>query len=402
MGKIKNIILSIKDNWKAMLFAVVYVACFFMMIAWSFEITKKVKGTNYAIFSPLLLCIALLSALSLITKLILHLAFKEEANQIARKPSIVFIPIGIFVAISAILNLSSTVPIPFDTRSELGIFTSLFAIPAYFILLIMTGMFLLLVSFIAFALLRFLIAHTKAMIIIFLLSSLLWFASLGNIYLPVNIHIGNINNPQITFQDILSMNLRGSSFQITSTFFIYNEKIYAYVFQNPNYNNSGDEFFVVDLQGKSKKVISNSDEMRLAQFLHIDNNEAYYYTMFKDSINKINLETGDISVVFKFEESFFATEYEKARQKLYEINPEFQKAIYGDYKIEDDYYLYSYYPRTVTVKNIKTNKTTECKDTIYWNIEDSVLYLLRGEEEDTGIYDYSNIKNIRVDKIILE
>lgn len=401
MKKIKDIILSARSNWKVILFAIVYVISFLFMISLSFGITEYVKGFDYAIYSPLLLCIALLSIISIIAKLILTIVFKDEADQVAKNSSIVFIPIGILSAITFVLIFLFNIPIPINNNNELGIFISLFAVPAYIILLIMIGMFFLSISFIAFGLLRFVIKHTKAVFILFVTSSVIWFVSLGNITLPININIGSINNPQITFQDILSMNFTDGP-EIRNTFFIHNEKIYAYISHNSNYSNFGDEFFVVDLQGKNKKVISNSDEMRLAQFIHIDNNEAYYYTMYSDRINKINLDTGDITVIFEFEDEFFPLEYELVRQKLYDLKPEFQNSYTGDYIVEDDYYTESYYPRTITVKNIKTNEVTAYEDTIHWNIEDSILYLLRGVRKDTGIYDYSSIKNIHVDKILLE
>jgi len=43
----KNIFTSIKSNWKAMLFAVVYTACFFITIACSFGINDYIKGGDY-------------------------------------------------------------------------------------------------------------------------------------------------------------------------------------------------------------------------------------------------------------------------------------------------------------------------------------------------------------------
>jgi len=402
MNFVEKVINLIKNNWKAMLFSVVYVFGFFMMVAFSFGINDYIKGGDYAIFSPLLMCTALLSILSLIAKFILNLIFKEKANDVAKKSSIILIPIGILITITTIGGILLNVGIPFDNSSELSTVMSIFIVPAYFIFLIMMGMFFLLVTFISFALLRFAIKHTKAVIIIFFASSILWFVSLGNIYIPNNFSIGNINNPQTTLQDIISMG--EGSYNVVNTFFIHNDKIYAYVFQKAHYNNRGDEFFVVDLQGKNKKVISNSDEIRLAQFIYVDNNEAYYYTMYTNSINKINLETGDISIIFEFKENeggWWYVQYEQAEQKFYQIKPQFKKAT--NYKIEDEYYnSYYFEPRTITVKNTKTNKITEHNNVIYWNVDGSILYLLYGEKKESELYYSGNIKNIHVDKIILE
>ncbi len=397
----KNIITSIKSNWKAMLFAVIYDICFLVMVVCSFRINDYIKGGDYAIFSPLLMCTALLAVLSIVAKFILNLVFKEKANQIANKSSVALIAIGIIVTILTIISFLSIIPIPYVNDGGLGTAISLFAVPTYFVLLIMISMFLLLVTFISFALLRFVIKHTKIVIVIFLISSILWFISLDNIYLPNNISIGNINNPQTTFQDILSMN-EGSN-KVTNSFFIHNDKIYAYIFQKSHYNDYGDEFFVVDLQGKNKKVISNSDKMRLAQFIYIDNDEAYYYTMFTNSINKINLETGDISIIFEIKvDGGYAVNYNEAEQKFYEMKPQFKKTSYENYKIEDEYYLQYYDPRTISVKNIKNNKITEYNNVIHLYIEDSTLYLICGEKNNSQLYYSGNIKNIHVDKIILE
>ena len=397
----KNIFTSIKSNWKAMLFAVVYTTCFFITIACSFGINDYIKGGDYAIFSPLLMCTALLAVLSIIAKFVLKLVFKEKANQIASKSSIALIPIGILVTISMILSFLLNMPIPFINDGGLGTVISIFAVPAYFIVLIMLCMFFLFVTFIAFVLLRFVIKYTKTVIVIFLISSILWFTSLGNIYLPNDISIGNINNPQTTFQDILSMN-EGSN-EVTNTFFIHNDKMYAYVFQKANYNNYGDEFFAVDSQGKNKKVISNSEKMCLAQFIYIDNDDAYYYSMFTNSINKINLETGDICTILEVgDDSNFALNYNEAQQKFYEMKPQFKKTSYENYNIEDAYYPYNHEPRTISVKNIKTNKITEYNNVIHWNIEGSTLYLLCGEKKNSELYYSGNIQNIHLDKFILE
>ena len=69
-------------------------------------------------------------------------------------------------------------------------------------------------------------------------------------------------------------------------YFIYNDKIYYYKYES--YNNSEkqiDKFFSANFDGTENKQIVSSNELRLADFYFVYDNEAYYHTTFYDAVN---------------------------------------------------------------------------------------------------------------------
>lgn len=81
-------------------------------------------------------------------------------------------------------------------------------------------------------------------------------------------------------------------------YFIYNDKIYYYKYES--YNNSEkqiDKFFSANFDGTENKQIVSSNELRLADFYFVYDNEAYYHTTFYDENKKINLKTGKITTL---------------------------------------------------------------------------------------------------------
>ncbi len=396
LTKVKSFVMN---QWKAIVFSILYLVCFFMLIAMSFEINASIKGGDYAIFSPLFLSMSLLALLSIAMSYCLKFFLKERADEILRKSSWVIMISGMLFTIVLISSILSSTGIPIDDSSEFGKMLSLFIVPLYFVILIMMGLFSFAVTLIAFVLLRLSQKHIKFVVAILIISSILWFVSLGNIYVPKNISVGKINNPQVTYQDILSMGDYSENY--VNTFFMHDNKMYAYIYGKNPYNDGGDEFFVVDQNGKNKKVISNSEQLRFAQFIYIEEDEAYYYTMYTNSINAINLETGEITKVMDVElNGGFAVTYSEAKQQFFTQNPEFESKQKVNYQIEDDYYGASYYdPRAITVRTIKTNETNIYQNVIHWNIDGTTLYLLCGEKKSNDLYYSGNIKGIYIKKI---
>lgn len=79
-------------------------------------------------------------------------------------------------------------------------------------------------------------------------------------------------------------------YDTSSYYFIYNDKIYYYVWEGLN-----DKLFAMNLDGTGNKKIAETDELRYANFYFVYNNEAYYYTTFYKENKKINLATGQIT-----------------------------------------------------------------------------------------------------------
>ena len=404
MKIIKKFIYSLKKNWKLITFAIIYIFCFFFMFGIAFDINSKVKGSRYSLYSILFLSTALLSFLPLLAKQILQKIFGEEAHKVAKRTSIALIPIGIISGILTMISFFSNVPSPLEgVTTEFGQVLAVFIFPIYILFPIIIGGLFVLISFIAFSLLRLVMRNTKVIVGVFLASSVLWFFSLGNINLPISIHTSRINNPQVTFQNMLFMNLGYEN--IDNSFFIRDDKIYAYVFGIEEHNNRGDEFFSADLEGKNIEVISNSERMRYAQFLHVDNNEAYYHTTVGNSINKINLDTGRFLLYIYLKKIISLEMQEKTTKnpkKRYTKYIQSLKTIHDNYEIEDVNSVLPYMPKTISVRNIKTNEKVEYDNTIHWNFDGSVLYLLRGKRENFDIYAETSIIDIHVDKIMLE
>jgi len=377
----------VKENWKSMIFSIFYMLAFIITILFIGIINSTVKDGNSGRISELLLSIAVLSIFSIIMKDILNLVFKDKAIEVAKKSSVVLILIGAAVTIIVVAGLISKLGIPtFDTSSELGILTLMFILPMYFGLLIIITILFILVTFLAFGLLRLVIKYTKIITVVFLISTILYFVSLLDIF-----NIVSKQDTQKILQDIIEMEY--GSYDLQNTYFIHNDMIYAYICGEKNYNDYGDEFFCIDFNGENKKIISNSEEMRMAQFIHISGDEAYYYTMYTNSIDKINLSTGEISIIHTFEEregGRLQVHYEYAKQKFYEIMPQYKELSNSKYKIETNY-------KTISVTNIQNGKTDEYKEVVYYKLEDNILYIIFAKE-------INNIKleNIDVEKIVLE
>jgi len=397
ISKIANLI---KENWKAMIFAIVYVFGFLMSIAFSFGINGSIKE-DFSIFSLLLLLTALLSILAIIAKFLLNLFLKEKANDVANKSSLMVIIIGIFSVIAVIGSIVAAVSMHFSNPNEYEKVMLIFLVPAFFILLMLLGLFMFFITFIAFALLRFAIKYKKTIITLFLVSVTLWPFSL----IFTNNAKEESNNPQVIFQNILDA--ANNPYDVYNTYFIHNDMIYAYMYSNE------DEFFVMNLDGSNKRVILNSQEMRLAEFIYIDNNEAYYYTMYTNSIKKINLQTGYISTVYEFKENEgggWYVQYDTAKEKLSEILPKYKKSLNGKYKLQiegyeytDENFLYNTDPENIIVTNMQNGKKIKYDNVMYCIIKNNILYMIRAEKIREDIYNYAeNLKNIYVEKIILE
>lgn len=292
---------------------------------------------------------------------------------------------------------------PFESAVNLAI-KVLFLIPVYFILLLVFGLFFLIINFVAFLLLRLTVKHQKVIISIFLIFTILWASTIGNIQIPINISIGNINNSQEMFRDIVSM--EESTYNTINTYFIYNDRLYAYVYGKKYYNNYKDQFFSVDLNGKNKKVITNSDKMHLAQFIDIYNNDAYYYTTSTNSINRVNLESGDIIEFYKFPDNYggwWYVQYKQVVEKFYELLPQCKGSWNNKYEIINENYMQSLEPETITLKHVQTQNLIEYNNVIYSRIQGNILYIIHAEKTNKDLYELAeNLKNIHVEKVILK
>ena len=162
MKIIKKFIYSLKKNWKLITFAIIYIFCFFFMFGIAFDINSKVKGSRYSLYSILFLSTALLSFLPLLAKQILQKIFGEEAHKVAKRTSIALIPIGIISGILTMISFFSNVPSPLEgVTTEFGQVLAVFIFPIYILFPIIIGGLFVLISFIAFSLLRLVMGILK-------------------------------------------------------------------------------------------------------------------------------------------------------------------------------------------------------------------------------------------------
>ena len=170
MKLIRRCISSIKNNWKVILFVLVYIVCFFIIIPLSLGLFDIIRKGDFTLYSAFFICLASTSALSLIAKPLLLLIFKEGAEKISKKLSFAFIPVGCFISISAMASYIAFIPLPFSDKTEFDLALSIFAVPLYLAGLILLGLFIILISFMACVLLRFVMKHTKIVTAIFIVS----------------------------------------------------------------------------------------------------------------------------------------------------------------------------------------------------------------------------------------
>lgn len=98
---------------------------------------------------------------------------------------------------------------------------------------------------------------------------------------------------QVTLDSIARPEMNSIELQVENWYLFHNERIYVYYYDY----NDGDVFFSTNLKGRDKKVISNSEDMRLAEIQLIYNDWVYYYTTFNQGIKKVNINTGEIKNV---------------------------------------------------------------------------------------------------------
>lgn len=177
MGKIKSIFLNIKSNWKGILFAIVYVICFWIIIVFSFGINDYVNGVK--VISPLLLCLSLFSVLALLAKIIVEKLFKDNANQVIKKSSLIFIPVGFIMSFWMLIYIIANEATLISRSNALFELLSTFLFAILIIWSVIFGLLAILLNILAFALLRFVIKYEKVVIIISLVSIVIWLVTLG-------------------------------------------------------------------------------------------------------------------------------------------------------------------------------------------------------------------------------
>ena len=253
----KNIPSFIKGNLKLILFSFLYIIFFifaFSLIIVATEVINNIiKGKYVNSFSKLFLFIALISLLCIIIKKIAFLLFKEKSRQVIKNLSIIVIITGFILTTIVFFVCILFIDFPLYTDNELTtVFSILLLIPFYIALIALIVISCISLTFITFSILIFSIQKINIIKSTFIISIILWGFSLLNIF--------NVDFSHQIFKDIIAMTR--DEYYNENPYFIHNDLIYAYVFGEQDYNNGQDEFFSVDFDGKNKKIISNSDQMR--------------------------------------------------------------------------------------------------------------------------------------------
>ena len=104
------------------------------------------------------------------------------------------------------------------------------------------------------------------------------------------------NSNKKDIAEVLNNSPNSEFYNISSYYFIYNNKIYYYSLEhNNNFSKLYDRFYVMNLDGTDNRKLAETDELRYAHFYFVYNNEAYYYTTYYDDNKKIDLSTGRIT-----------------------------------------------------------------------------------------------------------
>lgn len=99
-----KLIKLVQENWKAMIFSLLYVWGLCIAISLSFGINSKIIGVDYSMYSVIFLAIALVALLAIISKFVLTIILKEDAEKISKKSSLMLIPFGIIMIVLMFWN----------------------------------------------------------------------------------------------------------------------------------------------------------------------------------------------------------------------------------------------------------------------------------------------------------
>ena len=172
LNKIKSLI---KNNWKNIIFMVIYMFACFLMLSVALEILDIIGWDSFSLYPIIFLTITLFSALSLIAKFIVERIFKEEAAKVMTRTSIALVSTGIITGIWAVIGMIKELPSILETSSVFGEFMLIFLVPAYLFLTLLCGSIFALSGLLAFALLKLAINHTRIVVAAFIVSSTLCF-----------------------------------------------------------------------------------------------------------------------------------------------------------------------------------------------------------------------------------
>lgn len=394
----KIIIDAIKNNWKIMIVSILYVISIIVIIYTSSAINKFLTMESFSLSLNLLLFISLFSIFSVVTKHILKFVFKDNLSETLNKSNYFSSAIGIAIIIGVTIALLSLLfKIPFDGELE-SIISVVFLIPSVIIITVISSSTLTIIFFISFLLLKFSINHSKKIVIIFSISFILWGFALtkNNVVDVLNTKNSTVN--VIEYDKYL--------YDFKNNFFVHNNKAYFYLLRpaKSEVDSSTFEFFVSDYDLTNKEIIYELNDGGEIGFIHIDNNEAYFYELYTNLIKKINLETKEVSVaheIFTNNEAYrYRNEYLKAKEEFYRLNPQFVRNFKYEI-IDENFNILSQDIRNIILKNSETNEEEEYNNVLNWYMNDSSLFILHGEKIKDNINYKNNLKKIWTEEIKL-
>jgi hypothetical protein len=327
----------------------------------SFQITEAVRGKENDIWVAVLLAISFACIWSVLYIQIAKRIIKTDIKLLLKSNKLLYLSFAVIVIVFTILSWFNEISMSNPTEEFTVIpFLSLFAFLGWIVLTGMIVVCLVLFFVISSVALKLSDNHPKIVSIIALVFFTLWsfnlFGSGTKINPKTTVELCKIFIPVSSEQD--SMN-RGND----DWYFVYNNRIYAYLLGDYDINNSLDVFFSIDFEGKGKKIISDSEELRLAQFYAVENGEAYYFSSYDDKNRKINLETGKISMTDKTY-AYFPPEITAETLTNYNINANYDKKRIKHINRQDNIVYIVYYEGplddqayyNLTPKNIKVYK----------------------------------------------
>lgn len=97
-------------------------------------------------------------------------------------------------------------------------------------------------------------------------------------------------------EDVVQPAMNINLVKTPSWYFFNEDRLYVY-----EYASGKDFLYSLNLQGKDRKSVAVSDELRFADFMMVHDGEAYFYSGYKRGVKKVNLSTGEITMLVEDE-----------------------------------------------------------------------------------------------------
>lgn len=264
-----------KNIWKSLLILIANLCSAYASLVLSGKI-NDIFGHSGNLISLIAMAIPFMCIMTIVFKYIVEKVFKEDLEAITSKSSVMYLVVCL-IAVSFIVISLYRVLKPSGTDFSLPPLDMIVWI-MYLLLPIAIGISGLVFVAITFLMIRISTRHPRYMCFIGIISLVIWWVSIQEGGSPLE----SIARPSSSY------------YQTTNWYFMWGDRVYAY-----GRNGGGDVFYHISIEGNDKEILSTSDDMRFAKFFLVKDNHAYYYTEYRNKINKVDLVQGEIDEVYQ-------------------------------------------------------------------------------------------------------